>query len=852
MFKNMKIGIRLGLGFGVVMVIMAAIIILSLSRLALIDKSIVKITEDRYPKTVMANSINNNINVIARAVRNTIIEDSKEVKQKEANRVVEASKNIDDNIEKLTKTITSDKGKEILKEITDSMAAYLSLQNEVIRLALEGKNGEAKALLLTKVRQAQGAYIDNVDKLIKYQGELMEEAGKESGQMYHATRGMIIIAGIIALLLTVGMTFWLVRSITKPISECINVANKVAEGDINVEIDASRKDETGKLMAAMKIMVESIKALTNDARMLVQAAVEGKLATRADATKHQGDFRKIVEGVNQTLDAVIGPLNVAAEYVDRISKGDIPPKITDSYNGDFNEIKNNLNNCVDNINALVADANMLVKAAVEGKLATRADATKHQGDYRKIVEGVNNTLDAVIGPLNVAAEYVDRISKGDIPPKITDSYNGDFNEIKNNLNNCVDNINALVADANMLSKAAVEGKLATRADTTKHQGDYRKIVEGVNNTLDSVIGPLNVAAEYVDRISKGDIPPKITDSYNGDFNEIKNNLNVLINAMDDITKAAEDVAKGNLKTKIEERSEKDKLMQALRVMVKNLSEVITEVKTSAVNAASASQQLSSSSEEMSRGLENQAGRTSQIATATNEMSQTVIDVAKNAADIASSAAATAKIASDGEEIVNKSVKEVKAIADTVNESAELMSSLGDRSKQIGDIVNVIKDIADQTNLLALNAAIEAARAGEQGRGFAVVADEVRKLAERTAKATSEIGGMIKAIQDEVDKAVVSMGEGSKRVGVGVEFSIQAGDALRKIVGSVNELQSMVQQIASATEEMSTASEQINSDIEAVANISKETSSGSEQVAQSSSELAKLGANLQQAVAIFNV
>ena len=118
--------------------------------------------------------------------------------------------------------------------------------------------------------------------------------------------------------------------------------------------------------------------------------MEGKLATRADASKHQGDFRKIVQGVNDTLDAVIGPLNVAAKYVDQISKGAIPAKITDNYNGDFNEIKNNLNMCIDAVNALVADAERAVKAAVEGKLATRADASKHQGDFRKIVQGVND------------------------------------------------------------------------------------------------------------------------------------------------------------------------------------------------------------------------------------------------------------------------------------------------------------------------------------------------------------------------------------------------------------------------------------------------------------------------------
>ena len=269
--------------------------------------------------------------------------------------------------------------------------------------------------------------------------------------------------------------------------------------------------------------------------MLAKAAVEGKLATRADASKHGGDYRKIVEGVNSTLDAVIGPLNVAADYVDKISRGAIPSKISDTYNGDFNTIKNNLNSCIDNINALVADANMLAKAAVDGKLATRADAAKHGGDYRKIVEGVNSTLDAVIGPLNVAADYVDKISRGAIPSKISDTYNGDFNTIKNNLNSCIDNINALVADANMLAKAAVDGKLATRADAAKHGGDYRKIVEGVNSTLDAVIGPLNVAANYVDRISKGDLPPQITDTYHGDFNTIKNNLNTLIVAMNDVT-----------------------------------------------------------------------------------------------------------------------------------------------------------------------------------------------------------------------------------------------------------------------------------------------------------------------------
>jgi PAS domain S-box-containing protein len=361
---------------------------------------------------------------------------------------------------------------------------------------------------------------------------------------------------------------------------------RIGKGGKEVWIQASYNpifDLNGKPFKVVKFAIDvtpqkqALNAMLADAAMLTKAAVEGKLATRADASKHQGDFRKVVEGVNATLDAVIGPLNVSAEYVDRISKGDIPPKITDTYNGDFNEIKNNLNNCIENINALARDAGMLVKAAVEGKLATRADATKHQGEYRQIVEGVNQTLDAVIGPLNVSAEYVDRISKGDIPPRITDTYNGDFNEIKNNLNVCIDAVSRLVSDGVALAKAAVEGKLATRADASKHQGDFRKVVEGVNQTLDAVIGPLNVSAEYVDRISKGDIPPKITDKYNGDFNEIKNNLNNCIDNINALVAETGTLIKASAAGQLATRADASRHHGDFRKIVEGVNEMLDAI-----------------------------------------------------------------------------------------------------------------------------------------------------------------------------------------------------------------------------------------------------------------------------------
>ena len=200
-----------------------------------------------------------------------------------------------------------------------------------------------------------------------------------------------------------------------------------------------------------------LNSLQQETKNLIDSALAGKLATRAKADEINFEFRPIVEGINSILDAVIGPLNVSAEYIDRISKGDLPQKITDDYNGDFNEIKINLNNCIDNINELVKDANGLSDATLAGKLATRADASKHHGEFKTIIQGVNNTLDAVIGPLNVAADYVDNISKGDIPELITDRYNGDFNSIKNNLNSCVENLSRVATDISLAADNVANG-----------------------------------------------------------------------------------------------------------------------------------------------------------------------------------------------------------------------------------------------------------------------------------------------------------------------------------------------------------------------------------------------------------
>jgi PAS domain S-box-containing protein len=647
-----------------------------------------------------------------------------------------------------------------------------------------------------------------------------------------------------------------------PLNVAAEYVDNISKGAIPAKITDHYNGDFNVIKNNLNTCIDAVNALVADANRLSSAAVEGRLATRADATQHQGDFRKIVGGVNSTLDAVIGPLNVAAEYVDNISRGAIPAKITDHYNGDFNTIKNNLNNCIDAISNMVAEAMNLEKAAIEGRLATRADASQYQGDYRKIVQGVNNTLDAVIGPLNVAAEYVDNIAKGNIPAKITDNYNGDFNVIKNNLNTCIDAVNNLVADANMLSTAAVEGHLATRADATKHQGDFRKIVEGVNLTLNAVIGPLNVAANYVDNISKGHIPAKITDSYNGDFNTIKNNLNTCIDAVNALVADANMLATAAVEGRLQTRADASKhqgdfrkivqgvnetldgvilpLNEAVEVLalveqgdltrtvtgnyqgqlgefkdtvnntVAKLSQTISEVISAADQLGNASEQISSTSQSLSQAASEQAGSVEITSASIEQMAASINQNADNAKVTDGMASKAATEASQGGEAVKQTVDAMREIA-----------------KKIG----IIDDIAYQTNMLALNAAIEAARAGDHGKGFAVVAAEVRKLAERSQVAAQEIG---------------ELAENS------VETAESAGKLLDEIVPSIARTSDLVQEIAAASQEQSAGVSQVNNAMNQMNQITQQNASASEQLAATAEEMTSQAEQLQSLMSFFRL
>jgi methyl-accepting chemotaxis protein len=621
----------------------------------------------------------------------------------------------------------------------------------------------------------------------------------------------------------------MVRDYVDLTSQSMACVRAFGEGNFDVPM-AQLPGQKAFINATIEQVRGNLKALVEDTYWLAAEAQDGNLSSRADISRHQGDYRKIIVGINSALDSIVIPLQEAILQVKNISAGNLSGTLTAEYKGDFAELKKRLGYLTGTIQSVIDSVLFITNEHKLGNIDNMIDHALYKGAFGEMGLAINNLVQDHINTTTQAVDVMQQYSKGNFTVDM-ERLPGKRGQITAALDGVKKNLASIQSEITLLVDSALAGNLSVRSDITKFDHSYRDMVDGINGLLDAITSPLAVAATYVERIAHGEIPEKITAPYQGDFNTIKDNLNLCIDAINRLITDTNMLTKAALDGHIQERADLtqhhgdfQKIIQGINATLDTIVTPVITVKSSVDSINMATKEIANGNADLSRRTEQQAASLEETASSMEQLASTVKQNADNARQASQMAAQASEVAAKGGGMVQQVV--------------ETMNSINESSHKIVDIISVIDGIALQTNILALNAAVEAARAGEQGRGFAVVASEVRNLAQRSATAAKEIKELIGDSVEKID-------DGSKRVA-------EAGITMDEIVTSVKRVTGIMADIAASSSEQSSGIEQVNQAVTQMDGVTQQNAALVEQAAAAAESLEEQAENLAQTVAHFHV
>ncbi|MBD3408587.1 MAG: HAMP domain-containing protein, partial [Ignavibacteriales bacterium] len=846
-FYNLRIGAKLILSFFLVAVIAGLIGYTGLSNISEIEQNGSEMYENMTVPIAQMAHIQNYFQKVRVNTRDILIADTPEEVAKFKGRINNYSRSIDSISAEFEKLILSDEMRRLYENLQAARVVYKRDLQEIIRLGEQQLDAEGFAMLGGDMEDHAFAEQDAIEEIIATKIVHAEDRQNANAAAAEDATTTMIIFLVVGVALAIILGYFISRIIGNPVRRLAVVAQRMAEGDVDISVEQTTNDEVGELEGSFAVLVENIRShaaaaqsiadgdanvnvqvrsakdvlgqsmtnvvesisgLNEELRKLILAAQDGRLDERGDASGFKGAYAEIVNGTNEMLDAILIPIGEGNRVLAQISKGKIDELVTEQYKGDHENMKVAVNNVATVLQNLQNELARLTDASRDGKLTTRGDADKFEGSYADIVRGLNTMLDAILHPIDEGNRVLRQIRGGNLRERVEIECFGDHQRMKDAINGVhewlsdlidyvtkiaqgdmtanmdkasdedqihqwlmmmKENIQALVKDVGRLADAALAGRLSERADAARHQGEYRQIVQGFNDTMDAIVDPINEASGVLEKMATGNMTSSMTGSYRGDHQALQESVNALVN---------------------------------------NINQILQSVSATSEEVLAGSSQVADASQSLSQGATEQAASLEEISSSMNELSSQTKMNAENANQASALAVQARKSTERGDQGMQNLM--------------QAMAEINESSKNISKIIKVIDEIAFQTNLLALNAAVEAARAGRHGKGFAVVAEEVRNLAARSAKAAKETAEMI-------ETAI-------KRSENGFEIVNETAEILKEVTENSTKTADIVAEIAAASNEQAQGIMQINTGLSQVDKVTQQNTANAEESASASQEL----------------